>query len=103
MPGWPHDAIPPASVSCARWDEPAARRVPRPMEAQPFICAACGIRGAADGMCPMCPDSPLLDARLERIQELLEDRDRQRVERRQALLLWVSVAIAMVLVIGCLL
>jgi len=64
-----------------------------------FICGTCGKRYAAEGDCPACPGSALLDLRRPDVQELLKDIDDRARRSRDQRWLWVGVAVA-VLIIG---
>ena len=67
----------------------------------PFICGTCGKRYAAEGDCPACPGSALLDLRKPSVLEMLEEFDDRAKRSREQRWLWVGV-VAAVVVIGIL-
>jgi hypothetical protein len=60
----------------------------------------CGHRAKADGDCPFCRDSPLLDIRDDGVRELIREHDRRRRQSREQKFLWLAVIGSIIVVIA---
>jgi hypothetical protein len=63
-----------------------------------WVCMDCGSRAAADGACPACSSSPLLDLRKENVRDMLIEDDQRRSSARNDKVRWMSVIASMVIV-----
>jgi hypothetical protein len=66
----------------------------------PWVCIDCGARQADQGRCAACSHDDTLDARDERVRELMRDVDRRLADRRDARFRWIGVVGGMAIVFG---
>jgi len=62
---------------------------------EPWVCLDCGTRQDRGGACRQCGHDDTLDARDERVRELMRDVDRRLADRREGRLRFAGVAIGM--------
>lgn len=65
---------------------------------KPWVCIDCGARQDEQGACAACGHADTLDARDERVRELMRDVDLRLSDRREARLRFLGVGIGMVTV-----
>jgi hypothetical protein len=66
---------------------------------KPWVCIDCGARHDDKGTCATC-STDLLDAREEKVRELMYDVDLRIADKREARLRYLGVGIGMAIVIG---
>lgn len=59
----------------------------------PFVCLICGFRAQSAGDCPHCA-LPVLDSRLDDVQEAIGKADEARRHKHEQKLLWLAVGLA---------
>ena len=64
----------------------------------PWVCIDCGARQAEKGPCRACNHEDTLDARDEKVRELMHDVDMRLGDRREARLRFLGVGIGMAIV-----
>src|SRR4051812_31101547 len=74
--------------------------VGRSLMTDPWVCIDCGARQADQGRCAACGHDDTLDARDEKVRELMHDVDRRLADRRDARFRWISVVCGMAIVFG---
>lgn len=66
----------------------------------PWVCIDCGARQAAQGRCAACGHEDTLDARDERVRELMRDVDLRHGLRWEGRLRFLGVAVGMAAIFG---
>jgi ribosomal protein L40E len=66
----------------------------------PWVCLDCGARYPEASNCRDCGNSDLLDARKEEVRALMADVDMRLGDRREAKIRWISVIVAIAIVVG---
>lgn len=102
----------PAEPTAAKAPEPApeATSPPAPAagpatatartRATAFLCSDCGKRSTEGGNCRACGQGPLLDASDPSVLEVLREADVQRRLKRERLLRWIAIPVAVVPVLA---
>jgi hypothetical protein len=65
---------------------------------KPWVCIDCGARQDNEGACAACAHENTLDAREDRVRELMRDVDMRLTDRREGRLRFVGVGLGMALV-----
>lgn len=66
----------------------------------PWVCIDCGARQEDQGACRACRHEDTLDARDEKVRELMRDVDMRLGDRRESRLRFLGVGIGMAIVFG---
>ena len=64
----------------------------------PWVCIDCGARQEAQGACRACGHADTLDARDEKVRELMRDVDLRLTDRREGRLRFLGVGVGMALI-----
>ena len=67
---------------------------------KPWVCIDCGARQEVGGACHKCSHDDTLDARDEKVRELMRDVDRRLADRREGRLRFLGVAVGMAIIFG---
>lgn len=67
---------------------------------KPWVCIDCGARQDDKGACAACGHADTLDARDERVRELMRDVDMRLADRREGRLRFLGVGVGMAIVFG---
>ena len=67
---------------------------------KPWVCIDCGARQDASGACHRCAHEDTLDARDEKVRELMRDVDGRLADRREGRLRFLGVAVGMAIIFG---
>ena len=66
----------------------------------PWVCIDCGARQDETGACRACGHADTLDARDERVRELMRDVDLRRADRLETRLRFLGVGVGMAVIFG---